>query len=1028
MSDLTDTFSGVISDVEDQTIAANNRTLPKPDQSEATDAQLEEIRSRILNLPSWQENSKTELNLNIKKKEKKSEVNQPELPQDPEGSKTSSSVNVERKARKISIEKKLIRKAKGRSLKVTLNFESGSEEISKGVAEPSLKSLSPHTNHKLEKFLSGHSSQIQTLNPEGSSILEELVRLKNPPLVEQLLDLYTLLYLKNDGFSSEEREKIFNFGKQFALKANKSNCPLMLGKLILVVDNHNKNELLSAIKDEITFIPWITTKFTEILTHSFRRLNELKHSHKKTGLQDPNVCFRNNLPVTLANLIISSTGRINFGILAEIANEMQTHHIFPQQYKQNLFRFLEDLKAKHNLREQFNSITGLGNEKAPASIVIRSCLKMKADEPITPLHAKRCAFAALASHLRQGSDGSCFATPLEIVLLSSRPELCLNDFSSLLEFNKLTRQTNRITRDFPFLLRMSGNRLEKIISLSKQGRINPETQPEGYLFEAPGIIAACRAIGINSPKKAILEILQTHFNATEDSLIKLSLKQLLEKLVLSAKSQECNNDVGIGTLFVRASFAYESQEVNPLLQVWENAIAGMAEPDETGMVLSAIIDSVLSTLKIQLKELYPSNNGLRKLMEKEISKELGERVHLQYDPVIASKEDSEDRRSKDGAFVLYDKHPKNNLQDWVRVDNPHVFQDFIYQVVKNSKDALLQESKKMTSNESEIVKRAMDKLGLFISTDYFIISALRQYYERNKEFPEPMKQYEDIKYAPWVTKSGNDFSKVIQVYFEAFNASKSIPFTPKNVKDLLIKVIDIGKSVKNHEKEKLDHPPHQLMPVRIQGVHAFNILLTHPSMAKIWNQSDAFSHWLNKKFLLPGKQTAEAALNPEAKSKVLQAIIKEIIPEEMEERVANVMNKFEDELPIREFREKIINLLSPLFTEEQITKEELCDQVDMLLLDNLPEKIKLRVKESALHFADTNWSDGIHDIHLCFLVNPGTGDLEIWAAYDDNQKFFPISKNQWISGKKWEFFIEVSCDFSSCLANENQKEKGNNHW
>ncbi len=1012
MSELIEAMPQVIAGTEGAHASEGSKLPLHADPAARTDELVEEVRSRILILPQSRERAAAEA---IVKSNRKQKTPAPTV----SGASQASQGQAEKQLppekppswkerRKIKLQKKILGKSKAPKLKVTLCFE---EEVPEAppksdCAASSSEAICVPELARLEQL--GYSELAQALQSlRGLPIFERILHFRNPLLIEQLTDLYNLMGLTRERYTSQESEKIIQVAMNIAAKESGEQSQL-IGKLIFLADHLSKDELMSGINAEETLSSFLSDKFSEVLKHSFAKIHELKRAHKLTGLQDPNISLRNHLPVILSEILISSSGRVNVGICDEMAKEALPEWIFPDQYKQNLLRLLEEFKTRPGLREQIARIKGPKSDDAPSAVVIRASLGMRKEDPVTEASARRAAFAALASHLRQGSDGSCFATPLEIILLSSSVERCLEDFASILEFNKLTRRIDHGNRDFPFLLRMSGNKLEKTLTVNSEGKINPEEQEEGFLFDAPGVIAACRAIGIESPKSAVKETLRAHFNFTDEPLLKITLKHLLQKLVLYSKSLECNRSAGIGTLYLRASFAFESQESNPLLQVWENAIAGMAEPDETGMVLSAVIDAVKATMKTKLRELYPSKPALRKLMRNEIEKELRERVHLQYDPVISSREDPEDKKSKEGAFVLYDKNHKTNPQEWARIDNPHSFREFISEIIREANTQLAADARKTGSKDAGLQTRAMEKLGLFATTDYFVISCLQHYYDRNKDYPDPINHFEEIKYAPWVTKSGNDFSKVIQAYFEEFNTSNSQVFSPKSVKELLLKVVEVGKTIKKHGNEKFDHSPHQLIPVRIQGVHAFNIMLSHPTMSDIWSQSDAFSHWLNRKILLPGKQIAETSMSHETKDTVVRGIVEQMIPKEMEGKVQKELQKIADGLPVREFRERTVSLLSTLFTEDEIAKTDLCDQVDMILLESLPDEVQSRVRASALHFADTNWSDGIHDIHLCFIVSPGTGDLEMWAVYDNNRKFFPVSKEQWISGKKWEFFIEIA--------------------
>jgi hypothetical protein len=85
-------------------------------------------------------------------------------------------------------------------------------------------------------------------------------------------------------------------------------------------------------------------------------------------------------------------------------------------------------------------------------------------------------------------------------------------------------------------------------------------------------------------------------------------------------------------------------------------------------------------------------------------------------------------------------------------------------------------------------------------------------------------------------------------------------------------------------------------------------------------------------------------------------------------------------------------------------KDQLKLLLDTYLFQNLPDVQKMLLREAAVHFADTNWAEGINDIHFCFTVNPGNGHLEIWAVHDNNSQFQALDQRLWLKNREWEFF------------------------
>src|SRR5262249_19673010 len=147
---------------------------------------------------------------------------------------------------------------------------------------------------------------------------------------------------------------------------------------------------------------------------------------------------------------------------------------------------------------------------------------------------------------------------------------------------------------------------------------------------------ASHAIGLTDTASVGKAILDRLFMDREKNTVKISIKKLLQEIVKSSKTLSVASNEGLGFLYVKACFAFQAQENNPLLKIWENAIAGMAEADKNGMIKSSLIGSLMWTLKPQIITLFAKDPKQRRLVAKSIKRELIERLHLQFDPVIGN--------------------------------------------------------------------------------------------------------------------------------------------------------------------------------------------------------------------------------------------------------------------------------------------------------------------------------------------------------------------------------------------------------
>ena len=101
---------------------------------------------------------------------------------------------------------------------------------------------------------------------------------------------------------------------------------------------------------------------------------------------------------------------------------------------------------------------------------------------------------------------------------------------------------------------------------------------------------------------------------------------------------------------------------------------------------------------------------------------------------------------------------------------------------------------------------------------------------------------------------------------------------------------------------------------------------------------------------------------------------------------------------IKQFRKYLLKSTSPLTPETKL-------EVDKLIVETLPHDLKEKLNKTIIHFADTNLHSGMNDIHFCFIVNPGTGKIEVWQITDDNSKIMPLDQNLIVKNKTWEIYL-----------------------
>lgn len=834
--------------------------------------------------------------------------------------------------------------------------------------------------------------------PPWNSILQ----VNEPLIIEQLYDLIILLELKGVHDSS-----IYQHAFSQALK----NTPITtewIGKLIYLTNQNPSLAAEQAMLSQDAFISWVEDYYLDQIDslHSF--LKEYKESHENAALQNSEIAYYNQLTVELTNFLLTETGNINVGLITPLLEFIQSGDQPLLNHASSIVSVLKSLEKLPDLREQVAQIRKPSSSKSPVNVVIRTTLDIPPTVKITDLESKKTALAALLSHLRQGPDGSCFATSLAIGLLNNHLSKCLSDFSQLLQSSKLTREVNNISCDFPFILKIGDQNLSEIIKFNHEGCLVLSTGVTIPLKEVPGIQAVLTALGLDKPK--IVHSLFREIPPNE-TVKEIELKYVLQALVKQAKELPENSEKGLAMLYLDACFAYEAQQCNPLLQVWENSIAGMAEADEESMVRSAILSSTMRVFKERIKQLPNLSKTSRKILMQCLKKELLETIHLQYDPQITYSDRAVDQRSTEGAFVLYDKGHFSKPTCWIRIDTPDLYQTFIHRLVESSKRSV---KKEVDREEWKVILEGFGELEKYFSSPKFIIDSISDYYPPNGKILNPVLNYHCLSFAPWVTKSGNNLNKVLQVYFEDPKLQPSTQVSPKNAAELIYELIEKTRSLKKTTLANYQARPNHTIPVRIPNVHAFSLLPAHPTFISSWQDEPADTTvWINTKIVLPGIKIASSKIPDSTRSKLVLLTQNNLIHSSNHTFFLAKVEELSNELSIEKYREALLDIILKLQPEYAPSHKQFALQLDTYIYQSLPEKLQAELHQQAVHFADSNWrhqenrKKGVHNIHFAAVINPGNGEIELWNSLDDGSKLFPLEQSTWFEKKSWEIYAQV---------------------
>lgn len=339
----------------------------------------------------------------------------------------------------------------------------------------------------------------------------EILGFQSPEIIEQLTNLYQLILTKFPPSQMPLGNALMDFCFAICNQSSdheqnglQQSANPILGKIIYLV---NKDPQLSSAHINLNAknesLLWIETQFKNCFQELRSRLQKRFEDHKKTHLQSPEVALSVYKGREIANALLTEIGTINSGIIPDLHEIIIQNQLQSYAYETKVKNVLNVLMQSPKLRDKFSEICKPESKSAPANDILKIILGKSDQAPVTDLDAKKAALGAMLSHLRQGPAGSCFATYLAIELHTMHLEKTLDDLASLLKSGKLTRKVDGVSMDFPFIMGMSLNGLDKQVSIARNGAIGGEDSIGSFLWDAPGLKAACLALGIEDHEKSL---------------------------------------------------------------------------------------------------------------------------------------------------------------------------------------------------------------------------------------------------------------------------------------------------------------------------------------------------------------------------------------------------------------------------------------------------------------------------------------------------------------------------------------------
>ena len=733
------------------------------------------------------------------------------------------------------------------------------------------------------------------------------------------------------------------------------------------------------------------------LTNLITTVSKDVNDHRVSGIQNYNKKASAAYPSIISQLIITSTGIVNIGIIPELIEFFFNEKtILPFQVR--IVSVLNELQKSAELRTKLQSIKKASSPEARSNRWIRIIFGLPQNHQVTDALARQAVMSALLSHPRQISKAlSCFATHLKIAVLTDNLLQSCEDFKELIQTDSISRMSDGKMKTFHPIMRMHLD-VTYSINLHLSGKIiNPKINKDEeevctslYLWQDPGIVAACKAIGIQDIPEAVLESaidlitkISSQISITERKIDVLSLLNNIVKMNTMKVSLEVRKAVRL-MQFESAICAFASETQNMLLSLWENTIAGMAEAKDDALIKKVAMQGIYQAINEKIKLMKQLSPTRKQILREAIQNEIINRIHYLYDPSLGSE-----KRKYTGGFVLFDCNHSSQFAEWSRVDTGTLFIKFIIDIIDSS------------SEKAALVAEVTQELCEHIGSPQFLKRCIELHDTKDKEFLHTTTKFDFNKSTPWTTFGGNEPRKVLDVYQQDKEKSKRHRLSAKQPLDLCVSIIKTAKGLPLEVQEGIIKDPRKSLLLEAPE-HALNLKLGHPSLMSAWQTKLSALIWLERTIVKPGLEIARSPTTDEIIYKIVKFTCDKIIPEKDRKSFLEVARKINTDLSIMNYRKSLLSVVETLRHHSKETypvASTVSRSIDQALCQTaLPASLKAKLKESTLIFADTNWQDDFnHDLLFGCFINPGSGNIELWQISSDFNSFNLLKRKEWFS-------------------------------
>lgn len=480
-----------------------------------------------------------------------------------------------------------------------------------------------------------------------------------------------------------------------------------------------------------------------------------RKQHEKIPLQDSRQVVSIHKPLAIASLLMTSSGILNLGLIDSIKKTFFDLKSDLRIHEKDLIQTLDVIKDSSEIQQTLRNIIKPASPNFVSNDLIRITLGLPVTVMPTNIQSKVVGLAALLSDIRQGDVGNYFATSVSILKMGPLKAKIASDLSSILNQGMLPSKTDR--PDFVPVIDSGDGTSQKLHSVKKNGMLDTS---KGYLWEAPGIIAASKQLGIENTEVEILlkKIIKERslLNQTPCGTLDFTVEDLIIELIKKVKGNTLSiqQEVDLKNL---ALMAFNAETNVPLLAAWESCLAARADSSNGNKVRQRILECIKASIKDQWpKKILRGLTTEARKVQAIFYRMLESGIQLRYDEEVLvnlASNGVEEGLSTVRAFTLHELIQGKKTTSSKKISSPEEFRTFVLNRIKATQE-VVNNMTSLTDTQRKAYQQSLDKINTFIlktriGLQSFLYKTIKSYDKKNEVLNPDLNNWEELDHLPF---------------------------------------------------------------------------------------------------------------------------------------------------------------------------------------------------------------------------------------------------------------------------------------